>query len=223
MADFTKGPTPFKQGIVITQRYGINRQNYLPYGLSGHEGIDLVPADINGKPLPNQAGTDNWDVLAIEDGEVVRDDDFGIRDGVNDAYGNYVVVLNRATRRAWWYCHMEANFVGNGMVVKRGDRLGRMGTTGNSSGPHLHLGLRLADANGNALNTANGFKGFVDPLEALQSFNTNNPQIISEPEVTTSTNPAAEIIVKPAPDYSQVEQHLLSAVDAINKARELLK
>jgi len=50
-----------------------------------------------------------------------------------------------------------------------------MGSTGNSTGAHLHLGLRLADANGNAVNTDNGYKGFVDPLEALESFNKNSP------------------------------------------------
>jgi murein DD-endopeptidase MepM/ murein hydrolase activator NlpD len=163
--------TPFKRGYLITQKFGVNPQNYLPLGFNGHEGIDLVPTDEKGNVLSNQAGTDNWDVLAVEDGEVVRDYD----DPKAGGYGIYAVVYNSLTKRAWWYGHFSENFVALGAKIKRGDRLGHMGSTGNSTGAHLHLGLRLADNNGNAINTDNGYKGFVNPQEALDSFNKNNP------------------------------------------------
>ena len=163
--------TPFRRGFLITQKFGENPAKYIPLGFKAHEGLDLVPTDENGKVLALEAGKDNWDVLAIEDGEVVQDYD----DPKAGGYGIYVVVLNRETKRAWWYGHFAANYVALGTKIKRGDRLGQMGSTGNSTGVHLHLGLRLADENGQAINTNNGYKGFVDPLEALNSFNKNNP------------------------------------------------
>jgi murein DD-endopeptidase MepM/ murein hydrolase activator NlpD len=163
--------TPFRRGYLITQKFGQNPANYKPLGFDGHDGIDLVPTDENGKVLALEVGKDNWDILAIEDGVVVRDFD----DPKAGGYGIYAVVYNPKTKRAWWYGHFAANYVAIGTEIKRGDRLGQMGSTGNSTGAHLHLGLRLADANGNAVNTDNGYKGFVDPLEALESFNKNSP------------------------------------------------
>lgn len=178
--------TPFKRGYLITQLFGVNKAYYSQFGLAGHEGLDLVPTDENGKVLNFVAGTDNWDILAIEDGEVVRDFD----DPSISNYGKYVVVLNRDTKRAWWYAHFANNFVAVGQKIKRGDRLGHMGNTGNSSGAHLHLGLRLSDANGNPVNTNNGFSGFVNPKEILESFNKNSPfPPITQPTPTPpSTN-----------------------------------
>lgn len=163
--------TPFKRGHKVTQLFGVRPEYYSQFGFKGHEGLDLIPTDEQGNTLPLEAGKDNWDVLAVEDGVVVRDVD----DPKSGAYGTHVVVLNNQTKRAWWYCHLQRNDVTIGQQIKRGGRLGLMGATGNTQGAHLHLNLRLADDNGNPINLDNGYKGFVDPKQALESFNTNSP------------------------------------------------
>lgn len=151
--------TPFSGNYRITQVFGSRPDYYRQFGLAGHEGLDLVP----------QSGS--WDVLAIEDGQVVRDEN-NPRSG---AYGNHVVVLT-PSKRAWWFCHLASNDVAHGQQVKRGQKLGVMGATGNTQGAHLHLGLRLANAQGQAINTNNGYNGFVNPLPILEDINRNDNQ-----------------------------------------------
>ena len=55
-------------------------------------------------------------------------------------YGNNVIVLHKdgVTTR---YCHMQYIFVRTGEFVKQGSVLGTVGSTGISTGPHLHLEL----------------------------------------------------------------------------------
>jgi hypothetical protein len=147
--------TPFKDGYRISQVFAARPDFYKKFGFAGHEGLDLVSLG-------------NWDVYAVEDGEVVRDvEDPRLFDG----YGNLIVIWNRENRRAWWYAHNEENAVHLGQTVKKGDRISRTGLTGNTSGKHLHLAVRYSDENRNPINTNNGYKGFVDPLPLLVQLN----------------------------------------------------
>lgn len=52
-------------------------------------------------------------------------------------YGNYVL-LRHAGGMATRYAHMSAVKVKQGQVLRRGDLIGLMGSTGRSTGPHLH-------------------------------------------------------------------------------------
>ena len=140
----------FKTAFRITQRFGEHPENYKQYGFAGHEGLDLIPS-----------GTD-WSIFAPEDGEVLRD-----YDTVRDNYGVMCVIWNKEKRRAWWFCHLAENLIALKETVKKGQKIGIMGSTGNSTGPHLHLGLRYSDENATAINLNNGYKGFVDPLPVL--------------------------------------------------------
>jgi hypothetical protein len=121
--------------------------------------IDFIGLDASGRAVRGDARTprnDNWhgfaaDVIAVADG-IVRDAQDGVVDNVPLAplgppasvtarglYGNYVVV--ETDGRFVHYAHLQRGSlrVTTGQRVRRGDGLGRVGNSGNTSGPHLHL------------------------------------------------------------------------------------
>ena len=86
-----------------------------------HTGLDL--AAPSGTP-----------VRAIAEGTITEV-------GWAGAYGNRTVqTLEDGTEL--WYCHQEAIGVRLGEDVAAGEEIGRVGSTGNSTGPHLHLEVR---------------------------------------------------------------------------------
>jgi murein DD-endopeptidase MepM/ murein hydrolase activator NlpD len=60
-------------------------------------------------------------------------------------YGQHVIIVH-ANGYATLYGHMSGFAVSNGVNVGKGQRIGFEGSTGNSSGPHLHFEVRLNDA-----------------------------------------------------------------------------
>jgi murein DD-endopeptidase MepM/ murein hydrolase activator NlpD len=144
---------PFSGGSILSQGFGENPENYTQFGLNGHEGLDYLPQG------------DDRRIYAVESGLVREDVDDPVQ---GKAYGINVVVFVPVNRRLWTYAHLAQNFVSKGDTVLRGQPIGLMGSTGNTTGAHLHLGLRLTDANGNPLGTGNGFKGFVDPAPTVK-------------------------------------------------------
>ena len=65
------------------------------------------------------------------------------RDG--GGYGK-LVVLRHGQGMTSWYAHLSRIAVRRGQCVAAGATLGRVGSTGNSTGPHLHFELRLRGA-----------------------------------------------------------------------------
>jgi murein DD-endopeptidase MepM/ murein hydrolase activator NlpD len=57
------------------------------------------------------------------------------------AYGNRVIVALEDGTEVW-YCHLNSFSVSAGETVTGGQQLGTVGSTGNSTGPHLHLEVR---------------------------------------------------------------------------------
>jgi murein DD-endopeptidase MepM/ murein hydrolase activator NlpD len=105
----------------ITQEFG-----------PGHGGIDL--SNYTGTPI-----------YATMKGTVVYA-------GWSDVgYGNLVIIQadTSAGRIETYYAHQRAIDVAPGMVVEAGRQIGEMGSTGNSTGPHLHYEVRL---NGETIN-----------------------------------------------------------------------
>ncbi len=79
--------------------------------------------------------------------------------GWNGGFGNLVRVMSGIYEH--YYAHMSGVMAKTGQQVKQGDILGLVGSTGDSTGPHVHYEIRR---NGQRLNplTAGGFKGFSD-------------------------------------------------------------
>jgi murein DD-endopeptidase MepM/ murein hydrolase activator NlpD len=71
----------------------------------------------------------------------------------------YQVVVRHADGRYSQYAHLSAISVKSGQSVTAGQRIGRSGSTGNSSGPHLHFEVR----------TGPGFGSDVDPVAYLRA------------------------------------------------------
>lgn len=74
--------------------------------------------------------------------------------------GNYVIVQD-VTGYTVHYMHMTERYVTQGTEIKRGELIGTVGTTGNSTGNHLHIGVK--DENGEWLNPSFLVSSFVEP------------------------------------------------------------
>ncbi len=58
-------------------------------------------------------------------------------------YGNYVLI-DHGGGYSTGYGHLSAIYVANGQTVQRGQAIGAVGSTGQSTGPHLHFEIRIA-------------------------------------------------------------------------------
>ena len=85
----------------------------------GHSGIDM-------------AAPSGTKILAANGGTVITS---SYNAG---GYGNYVVI-NHGGGRATLYAHMSKSLVSVGQTVERGETIGLVGSTGLSTGPHLHF------------------------------------------------------------------------------------
>ncbi len=122
------------EGSALTSSYGMRTHPVLG-GRRQHKGVDLA--------MP--VGTP---VYATADGVIGRADWFS-------SYGLYVAIEhggNIQTR----YGHMSRLNVAAGQQVKKGDVIGYVGTTGRSTGPHLHYEVRIAGVAVNPVPYMNG-------------------------------------------------------------------
>ncbi|SMG37373.1 M23 family metallopeptidase [Paenibacillus aquistagni] len=58
--------------------------------------------------------------------------------GYHYARGNYIILSHRSGLESW-YMHLSKAEVDVGAAIEKGERIGTMGTTGHSTGPHLHF------------------------------------------------------------------------------------
>lgn len=75
-------------------------------------------------------------VYAIESGSVIVA-------GWNDAYGN-LVVIDHGNGIASWYGHSSKLLVSEGQAVTKGQQIANAGSTGWSTGPHVHLEIHIS-------------------------------------------------------------------------------
>jgi len=69
--------------------------------------------------------------------------------GWTDVGYGYLIVVDHANGFATYYAHLSNMYVAEGQAVERGQVLGAVGNTGNSTGPHLHFEVRHHNAQHN--------------------------------------------------------------------------
>lgn len=139
--------TPLSGSFRMTQGFGENetdpilKKQYVLFGTVGHDGIDFA--------VPY-----NTPVLAADSGFVSHADWY--------PYGKTIIL-----KHSWgqsYYGHLNSFAVLPDQYVTKGQFIGFSGSTGLSTGPHLHFGIRL-----NNFDLNNGYFGKVDPLLYLNN------------------------------------------------------
>ena len=82
--------------------------------------------------------------LAAPEGTPIKATFYGkvAETGSSDAWGNYVL-LEHSDGFETYYCHMSEIYVSEGAVIRQGETVGLVGSTGWSTGPHLHFEVRI--------------------------------------------------------------------------------
>ena len=158
--------------ITVTSSYGY-RQDPFTKCRKFHDGIDLRFG--NGLVYSMLPGK----VAAVHYG--------------NTGYGNYVI-LEHGTLRCL-YGHLSEIYAKEGTEVQAGTIVGFVGSTGRSTGPHLHIQLQRLTANNNWTS--------VDPMRFIEQLNRR---------VLDFNKRLAEISGKDTPIYNNVE----AATDELN-------
>ncbi|WP_103503298.1 MULTISPECIES: M23 family metallopeptidase [Streptomyces] len=78
--------------------------------------------------------------------------------GWGGSYGNEVVIQHEDGRYSQ-YAHLSSISVSNGQSVGAGDQIGNVGTTGNSTGPHLHFEVRTGPSYGSDIDPLGYLRG----------------------------------------------------------------
>ena len=110
---------------IITQKYS-----------SKHRGIDLVGYKNGKKCADTVISLDSGTVIGIKTGQKHNPGSTGTA-----SYGNYVQI-EYSNGYTSIYAHLKDVYVKLGQKVKKGEALGYMGDTGNTTGVHLHFELR---------------------------------------------------------------------------------
>ena len=93
----------------------------------------------------------------------------------NSGYGN-MVVLKHGNGYESLYAHMSRSKVRNGQKVKRGDVIGYVGSTGLSTGAHLHYEIHK---NGEAVDPVMYFYNDVDPDDFIKIYQNSKKMSLS--------------------------------------------
>lgn len=115
--EYIPGIWPLESYTTISSQFG-NRIHPISGVYKFHKGIDI--------PAP-----ENTDILASDDGIVMFS-------GTKNGYGN-VVKIKHFDGKETLYAHSIYNLVKSGDIVRKGQVVSKVGSTGNSTGNHLHF------------------------------------------------------------------------------------
>jgi murein DD-endopeptidase MepM/ murein hydrolase activator NlpD len=134
--------------LQITSHYGM-RTNPVTGQYKLHDGVDI--AAPTGTP-----------VTALRSGKVIRSE---VNGSMKSGYGNYVEV-EHADGTVTGYAHLDTRSVKVGQTLSQGQKLGTVGSTGGSTGPHLHLSVFTGKAGTG-----------IDPVTYLASIKRESGQV----------------------------------------------
>lgn len=132
-----------------------------------HTGIDLTGSDT---------------IYGTCDGTVTKI-------GWDKSYGNYITV-KAPDGKYHWFCHLSKVTCSQGDKISRTTKIGIMGSTGNSTGKHLHFEIR---------NSSNKYADNSNPADYMGipnkvgSYNSSNYQIGSTTTSNNSSNTTGEL------------------------------
>ena len=119
---------PLHSSYYISSRFGWRVSPFDSSKRTYHGGIDM--ACPTGTPI-----------YAASEGEVITA-------GWSNVYGNYVIISHHSGYKTL-YGHMSSIHVSKGQYVYTTTKIGKVGSTGQSTGPHLHFTVYK---NGNSIN-----------------------------------------------------------------------
>lgn len=192
---------PFDGTYTITQGFGSEltepnlRNFYSHYGLGGHDGIDFaLPI---GTPL-----------YAVDDGAVLLAGD--------GDYGTTIVMQHSWGRTYYGHLSKTVATANKDSMIKKGTLIGYSGNTGESTGPHLHFGMKPDKPD-----TGNGYIGKVDPMAYLPITGANQAStfglgnlnaVLSASDAATETLPT-----KDEPIIESVEASEITEAKSVEK------
>ena len=150
----------------VSSTFGIREINGK---VSNHQGIDISTS--NSCVTDIIVATKSGEVISVEDGC----DTYGSYGNTcNGGYGNYVII-DHGDGIQTVYAHMAADtiVVKEGDRISQGEKIGLMGSSGSSTGCHLHFEIRINDSK-------------VDPFNYVDSSNPRPREISSSDEVSGS-------------------------------------
>lgn len=174
----------------VNQFFGENPESYRPFGLAGHEGLDLFA--LSGA-----------NVYAAADGAVTQ---AGHPDG--HPYGLQVRIRHEVQGVVYHtiYAHLSEVFVRVNQSVVAGERIGLADNTGNSFGSHLHLTLKIEGQQ-----TPGYPAGIVDPWPYLQGSSPAEPVENLPPPSGVSVFTTVQLNLRAAPGIGAEMRALLPA------------
>ena len=159
-------------GVKITSGFGMRVHPLLGYSKM-HEGVDFGAP--TGTPI-RAAGSGTIDIA-----------------GRHGGYGNTIVIQHNS-RFKTLYAHMSRFAAGitAGTHVNQGQIIGYVGTTGRSTGPHLHFEVRVADHPVNPLNVrATGGRQLAG--KDIANFHVNQKKILAMMQSAPSSTQLAQV------------------------------
>lgn len=161
----------------------------------GHRGTDISIGPFNFYKMDN----DLVEVVAAASGIIYdkHDGEFDKNCGSNTLTANYVIIQHADGSRAL-YWHMKKNSITSkaiGASVVAGEKLGVVGSSGNSSGPHLHFEVW----SGNNISTKiDPYSGTCNTLNSVSWWTAQKPY--KETSIVKATVHTTDIVLPPCPN-----------------------